>query len=284
MPGVCAGGGAGAEGTINLRDTAMRVAISDQVLRGVNRNDASAAMSVWAEELSKATGLKLAKRALVESSDAVLAAMRAGELDVACLTIPEYRRMAPYLDIARVLTAGSAEMWLMVSEASGITKLSGLAGRSLLVHDSPYTLLADDWLAVSLAKEGLGRPGKVLAKMTRLPRAAQCILPVFFGQADACLAQRRTFETMAEMNPQLGRKLKPLLTSEKMVGAFLACRKDNPPQLKWPLLDVLASAKDSVAAKHVMTLFHEAQFVAVDGEVLRPALRMMEAAERLPPG
>ena len=107
----------------------------------------------------------------------------------------------------------------MAGEGSGITKLGGLAGRHLIILDSPQTLLVDAWLGVALAKEGI--TGKSAVKVTRHTRAAQAVLPVFFGQADACVASKRTLETMFELNPQLAKKLKVVKEEENRPSSHL---------------------------------------------------------------
>ncbi len=259
-------------------DTPLRVAISELVVPGVNRGDAAAALAVWAEEMAKAVNLKVADKIWLRPSVEVLAALRTGSLDLLCLTVAEYRRVAEYLDTERVLTDGGQEMWVMAAEGSGITKLSALAGRHLIILDGPQMNLVDAWLTDSLLKEGLS--GKTPVQVTRQTRPAQAILPVFFGRADACVATKRTVETMYELNPQLAKKLRVVQTSPKLVGAFMACRKDYPAQYKIPLLERLTQARDSPAAKQVMTLFSIFNFTMTDGEVLRPSMMVVEAAEK----
>lgn len=261
----------------------VRIAVSEAALHGVNRNDAAAAISVWAQEMARTVDLKLAAhQSWLQPSSEILANVRSGTLDVVLLTIPEYRRVKDYLDSSKVVAGGGAELWLMVRDGAGITKLADLQGRHLAIQDSTFSVLADAWLAVSFARAGLGPPPKVLGRISRSTRAAATVLPVFFGQADACIAPRRTVETMFELNPQLATKLKPLLTSPNMISAFLVCRKDYPAQWRAPMFEKFHRIKDSSAAKQVLTLFQAFRFSMVDGEALRPSLALLEAAERLP--
>lgn len=260
---------------------AVRLVISEEVLRGVNRNDAAAAISVWANEVSKAIDLRIAEQGVLRPSADVRAALEAGEVDLACVTVLEYRRMAAYLDAENVLATGGTETWLMVREDSGIHKLSQLQGKRITVHENPYSQVADAWLSVALAKEGFGKLERVFGLVTRNARAAQAVLPVFFGQADACVAQRRTVETMYELNPQLAKKLKLLVATPKLVASFLCCRRGNPPELKLPLLEKLASARKSTTARAALTLFNEMNFSVMGGDILEPSLAILEAAERL---
>ncbi len=261
----------------------VRIAISESAVHGVNRNDAAAAISVWAQEMARTVDLKLApQQSWLQPSSQILAGVRTAALDVVLLTIPEYRRVDEHLDARQVVAGGGAELWIAVREDSGITRLADLERRTLLILDSTFTVLADAWLSVSLARAGLGHPSKVLARISRHPRPNQAILPVFFGQADACLATRRTFETMFELNPQLSRKFKTLHASPRMISAFLICRKGYPEQWRVPMLEKFDRAKESTSAKQVLTLFQAFRFTRVDGAALRPALDLLDAADRLP--
>lgn len=261
----------------------LRLSISEEVLKGVNRNDAAAAIGVWADEMARAVSVKVAPgQEWLRPTNDLVAAVRGGEVDAVCVTMAEYRKVAPFLDVTQVLTDTGSEMLLLVKEGSGIRSLSSLAGKHLILLDGPHTLLAEAWLAVSLAKEGLGTPASLLGRFSRTTKPTQAVLPVFFGQADACIASRKTVQTMAELNPQLSKKLTVLLQAPKMINVFLGCRKTYSARARSILFEKVLRSRESVAGKQVVTLFHALDFVLVDGEALKPSLVLLDAAERLP--
>ena len=110
-------------------------------------------------------------------------------------------------------------------------------------------------LSVALAKEGLGAAATVLGRFSRSTKATQAVLPVFFGQADACIASRRTMETMTELNPQLAKKLRVLLEAPKMVNVFLGCRKTYPARSRSVRTHAGAISTTVVAARFCGTDF-----------------------------
>jgi phosphonate transport system substrate-binding protein len=263
----------------------LRLAVSENVVCGVSLNDARAAMAIWATELMKNIDLKLAlapDQDWVKPSEQLLAAIRGGTVDMFCLTIQEYRQVSPYVDTSRIITDdyGGEELLLVVREGSGIVNLAGLRGRSLILLESPNTSLAEPWLAVSLWHEGLESPKQLLGRMTRNTKLSQVVLPVFFGQADACVVTRRGLDTMVELNPQLSRKLKVLLVSPRMESAFFAWRKDYPAHLKKPVFDRLLDLRSSTTAQQVLTLFQSPGFTARDADCLGPAQSLLDAYER----
>jgi phosphonate transport system substrate-binding protein len=261
----------------------LRLAISEKVVIGVNLSDAKAAMAVWTTELLTNIDLKLAPdQDWVMPSDQLLAAIRGGKVDMFCLTVQEYRQVAPYVDTSRIITDdyGGDELLLVVREGSGIADLADLRGRSLIQWESPGSSLAEPWLTVSLWREGLESPKQLLGRMTTNTKLSQVVLPLFFGQADACVVTRRGLDTMVELNPQLSHKLKVLVASPRMQSAFFTWRKDYPAHLKKPIFDRMLALNSSPTAKQVLTLFQSPGFTARDASCLNPANSVLDAYER----
>jgi len=291
VSGVCLAVG-GASGLLADSDASttmgappLRLAISEKVVYGVNLNDARAAMAVWATELWKTTDLKIAMapdQNWVMPSDQLLAAIRGGTVDMFCLTVQEYRQVIPYVDTSRIITDdhGGDELLLVVREGSGIVNLAGLRGRYLILWESPSTSLAEPWLTVSLRREGLKSPEQLLGRIAKNSKLSQAVLPLFFGQADACVVTRRGLDTMVELNPQLARKLKVLLASPQMESAFFAWRSDYPAHLKKPVFDRVLDLRSSPTARQVLTLFQSPGFTARGADCLLPANALLDAYER----
>ena len=285
MAGAAAYLMAGSDTSTRAGALPIRLGVSERVVAGVNLNDARAAMAVWSEELLKTIDVKMAFASgqdWVMPSDDLLAAIRGGKVDLFCLTIQEYRQVAPYVDVSRIMADnyGGEELLLVVREESGIANLAGLRGRSMILWDSPSTSLAEPWLSVMLWRGGLDSPARLLGRVTRSSKLSQAVLPVFFGQADACMVTRRGLDTMAELNPQLSRKLKVLIASPKMESAFFACRKGYPAQLRNTIFDGLVALKSSTTAKQVSMLFQSPGFTARDADSLSPANALLDAYER----
>ena len=266
-------------------DEPLHLAVSDKVVYGVNLNDASAAVEVWSEELLKHIDVKMtvaSNQEWVMPSSQLLEAIRNGKVDLFCVTVQEYRRVAQYVDTSRIITNdyGGEEFLLVVREGSGIADLAGLRGRSLIIWDSPSTSLAEPWLTVELWKQGLESPKQLMGRMTRSTKLSQVILPLFFGQADACVATRRGLNTMVELNPQLSQKLKVLRTSPTMIGTLFACRKDYPVSFKNNIFDRLLQLRSSPPAKQIALLFQSPGFTVRNGDCLTPATTLLDAYER----
>ena len=168
----------------------------------------------------------------------------------------------------------------MVREGSGIKTLADLKGKSVILHDSPAINTAEAWFTMTLLKEGLGLPKYLVGSLTRNAKLSQVVLPLYFGQADVCVVTRLGFAAMVEMNPQLARKLKVLLTSPSTVSAFFACRRDFPAQFKKSLFDRLVNLQSHPSTSQLLTLFHSSGFSVRDATCLRTALTILESYEK----
>jgi len=276
---------AGTDVSIRAGEEPLRLAVSDKVVYGVNLSDASAAVEVWSEELLKRIDVRMTvakHQEWVMPSEELLEAVRTGKVDLFCVTVQECRRVAQYVDVSRIITDdyGGEELLLVVRNASGVANLAGLQGRSLILWDSPSTSLAEPWLAVSLWSEGLESPKQLLGRMTRSTKLSQAVLPLFFGQADACVVTRRGLNTMVELNPQLAQRLKVLLASPTMEGTLFACRKDYPVRLKNNIFDRLMELKSTPPAKQIAMLFQSPGFTVRSGDCLRSSNALLDAYER----
>lgn len=264
----------------------LRMAISERVVWGVGVDDARAATAVWTTALLKNINVKMEMapdQAWVLPSDQLLAAIRGRKEDLFCITVQEYRHVTAAVDTSRLITDnyGGDELLLVVRGESGMASLRDLRGRSLLLWESPSTTLAEPWLAVAVGQEGLGTPRQLLTRVTTNTKLAQVVLPVFFGQSDACVVTRRGWDTMVELNPQLSRKLKVMMASPPMEGVFFACRRDYPARLRNSIFDGLLTLKSSPPARQILTLFQSPGFTDRNADCLRPAMVLLDAYERL---
>ena len=212
--------------------------------------------------------------------------MRNGAVDAVTVTGTEIPRMLTYLDTSVALmdayyAHGGEEYIVLVNEESGIHTLKELRGRTLLIHDHVVMALARDWLEVRLASEHEGPASRFFAGIDNQPKLSKVVLPVFFRQADACLVSQRAFATMCELNPQLGRKLKALAVSEKLVPVVVAFRKTCPPEAKARFIATMQGLSGTAYGRQILTFFQSASTIAIDGSVLGPTLKMLADAEQI---
>ncbi|MBS1828296.1 MAG: PhnD/SsuA/transferrin family substrate-binding protein [Acidobacteria bacterium] len=271
----------------------VRFCISESLVNDISLNDARAAMSVWMRRIVQDLQLEVRIAPDVfEREDRIQSKLRLAEVDIAAFTLPEYRRLQEWVDTNQFVVPGQKtqlEYVLLVRSGSGITSPADLRGRRLVTLHSPLTAIAPAWLATVLGAAGLDGPERFFGALSTKTKPSQVILPVFFGQAEACLTTRSSFLTMSELNPQIPTRLQPIAVSPPIVPSVQAFRKGYQGSGKEKVFQALAGLSSSAAGRQVLTLFQVEDLTVKGLAHLKSSLDILTLAERLarpsrPPG
>lgn len=262
----------------------LRFSLSDSMIGDVNVTDARAAMIVWLKRIEQDLGVPLSYDPnIFESPARLLSRLRQGQLDAVAVNILEFRRMMDLLDVARVtvpIQKAKLQYILLVRPNSGAGKLTDLRGRRLMCLDIPATCLAPVWLSNILHVDGLGDPELFFGSIVKKTKPSQVILPVFFGQTDACLTTNSSFLTMAELNPQVSKQLLPIATSPELVSTLYAFRKGWNDRSRELVMHSLEDLRLSAGGRHILNMFQCDRLVVQPGACLQSALEIVAQWER----
>lgn len=261
----------------------LRFGLSDSLRGDVNVSDARSAMAVWFKRIEQDMKVVLHYDPNIFEDIGVLAnRLKQGQIDAVGINVLEYRRMLAWLDPDQVtvpVQKTSLQYQLLVRDA-GIARLADLKGRRLMVLDTPPTCIALAWLSSLLSAGGLDSPQTFFSSLVKKTKPTQAVLPVFFGQAEACLTTNASFLTMGELNPQVSLKLRPLATSPDLVTTMYAYRRD------WKGLDrdlitrALEDLRSSPGGRQILTMFQSDRLVASKSNCLDSALAILARVER----
>ena len=262
----------------------VRLAISETVMGDVNLNDARAAMQVWVKRLTANLNVTLDPK-LFSSTQDILDRVRKGQLDAIALNILEYRQIASLLDASQIVNAaGDAAMeqyLLLIRKSGGAKQIGDLKGRRLCRLNGPRMCVAPAWLSTTLDEGHFGPPEQFFGSIVDDPKFARVVLPVFFGQADACVTSRRGFETMCELNPQVGRDLVTLASSPPLTVSFYIFRKNYRNSEREKVIKAISSLRRSPGGQELATLFQFEELAVKDAECLTSALNLLDRADRV---
>ena len=257
----------------------VRLAISESLMGDVNLNDARAAMQIWVERMTRDLNL-LVDSKLLFSTQEILERIRKGQADAVALNVVEYRQVADLLDSSQIVTsagnAGLEQYVILVKQNSGIRDFGGLKGRRLRILKAPKMCVAPAWLFSTLEAGHHGPAEEFLGAIETESKFSRVILPVFFGQADACLTSKR----MCELNPQVDRDLKVLLSSPSLVVSFYIFRKNYQTVNRRKLIKAISRLRTGPAGEQLATLFQFAELAVRDASCLASALSLLDAADR----
>lgn len=253
---------------------------------GLNVNDARAALALWANEIASTRGLHIS--VTVEAFDKpedVRAAIDAHRLQLLLLSLRQFHELGRPA-FGRVWLGGRRgafrDEYLLVTRRGAAASLAALKGRTLHVVDGVTDDMSRAWLEHELAAASLPPIALHFGAVVHLPKAARAVLPVYFGQADACLVTKAAFETLVELNPQVGRTLSALATSPPLVsGVVLVDRRYT--ETRPALLEALLGLGASPRGQQVLSLFGVDAMTPARPEDLAPSLQLLSAAARRRP-
>lgn len=266
-----------------LPSPALRLAISETVMGEVNLTDARVAMQFWLQKIGPGANLAIDPKIFMPTQE-IVDRLRRGMLDAVAINVTDLRPMADLLDTSQVVNAAGAagfEQYVLLAKHGGaVSQVGDLKGRRLTILKSPKMCAAQAWLTTVVDEIYRGPAEQFLSAQPPDAKPARVILPVFFGQADACLTTIRSYELMCELNPQVSRSLQQLASSPPLAVDFYAFRKHFPVEARERLTRTITDLCRSVEGRQVATLF---QFDAVevrDGKCLTSALNVLDRADK----
>lgn len=267
----------------------LRVALSTDTLAGANINDARAAYRLWINDLPQGDKESTVVEAISDlflPSEEMIRGFRQSKIDCIGATALEYAKVLDMID-ARVVVlqsylADGVEYVLLVHSDSRFKKLADLQSGQILSHLHRDMVLLPAWLSTMLAAEHLPAAEHFFGSLSPRDKVNQVLLPVFFRHADAACLARRSWETAVELNPQLGRDLRPLAVSPKVIPILFAFHSNCNPASRSYLLESIVRISSEIASKQITALFQSSGFVARPGSVMKGTLDLLRQSERVP--
>jgi phosphonate transport system substrate-binding protein len=267
---------------------ALRLAISDQTLAGANVSDARAAYRVWLGEVRGALGVVTAEPVpdIFIPSEELIRNVRKGTLDCYGITGLEFVKVADLTDpdslVLQDYMADGIEYVLLVHNRSSFKKIADLRGAHILSHLHRDMVLLSAWLGTMLAANSLPQAEQFFASHQLIGSLNQVVLPVFFRRMDGACMARRSWETAAELNPQLGRDLRAIAVSPKIVPIVFAFRSNTNASARKALIDSIQHIYSVPAGQQIIALYQSHGFVLKPISAMKSTTEMVHQFERLP--
>ncbi len=245
----------------NYKDNEYGIAFLKKMLINVDANDAFVAIKVWIDELNKHlnTGIVL-KPSIYEDMDDLAKNIKKDKLSIIICNSIDYLQYKSKLPITPIFTSsiesGETDQFvLLVKNSDNIKEISALKEKKLIIHTGANLDFTELWLGDLLYENNCAAKNAFFKEVKEGTLASQVLLSVFFGQYDACIVTKSSFETMKELNPQVGKSLQILDTSPPFISG-LACFTDE--FLKMNISDKIQKSayeiEDYPSGKQIFTL------------------------------
>ncbi len=265
----------------------VRVAYTASIFRQIAENDIKAAIKVWGRALADEMAVNAYSDVEVfPDAETVVKLFEAKRADLGSLTMLDYLRFEDRLDADPVFAVNqggvcTVEYVILVRRESAYKQLTDLRGADLRTFDSPRTSLAIPWVELRLAERGIGSAADFFGRIEPNIKLSAVVLPVFFGQAKACLVTRDGFQTMAELNPQVGRDLRVLEKSPGVIPMVSFLRRDFRPHFRQNLIDAILNLNSSAAGRQILDLMQCGGVVILSPGALETSRELMQTWSRL---
>ncbi len=263
------------------------VGYSRKLFINVDINDARAATKAWAEMIIKKTAkFEKSDTVILDDVSSIEKLVTAKGVDLIVMRPEEFIVIGNKTSIVPIFVPDFGKYFysqyvLLVRSDRGIVKLSELRHKKLIRESGQSGDIPSLWLDTFLMRQGLGEAKDFFTGNKGVSKAAQAILPVFFKQVDVALAERNSFDVMVELNPQLGKELKVLATSQNFLGAVLCLRKEFFEMYKEDIEDALDSLHKDPQGKQILMLFRANKLVPFKYEYLNSMDALLKENQEL---
>ena len=148
-----------------------------------------------------------------------------------------------------------------------------------MIDGSEGAELGHFWFDTVLLRQGL-HPDDFL-RTEEVDKASRAILPVFFGQAAACIAAKHSFENMREMNPRIGVDLVALEVSRPLLAGVVCFTPEIDPLHKPDIVQTIHTLHQDPQGQQVLNLFRRDRAVPYEAGQMDSLLALVEERRQL---
>lgn len=265
----------------------FRFAFSTRVLGEVEVNDGRAAAKAWARSLVSEFHLAVDPEGRFLEPDDLRRAIQAEEVDGVTISLPEYldSETTPSrferVVVSQIAGAHSEEYLVLARRNSDVHQLADLKERRVMVLDDARMCLAHPWLEVLLREQGLPPLTQLARSVASDRRLARVVLPVFFNKAEVAVVSRNGFQTMVELNPQVGQQLAVIATSPPLIPVAFFFRRGFSPGFTEKLIRHVSNPRPSAGFQQILRVFRADSLAEIPLADLEPSLALLRRYREL---
>jgi phosphonate transport system substrate-binding protein len=251
---------AGTAGEAQQRAT-FNIGFSPNLFTDVKKADALASMKVWTGTLLTRRNINLISVPVIYTdTDALKTALVAGKVDFVAMLTEEFFALEADIALDHFFYTSlhgsiTEEYLLLVRRDHGVESLAALQGKRLALVTGARLGLASVWAETRLMQQGFSGLNDFFVSVDAQPKTSRAVLKVFFGKTDACLVSRAGFETMVELNPQIGKTLTVLEMSPAFIPALMCIRGSFDSALKEELVAGVLELDTDPRGQQMLTVF-----------------------------
>ncbi len=257
----------------------VRVAIPISTLRGMDPVDAQLTM----DKIFNFSGINdvAFKSKVYRSTDEVYQSVADENADMIPMLIEEFLqrpdncKMDPVLQGVTDDVAGEQLVMLALNDVA----LAEMEGEKVIIDEAQQ--MPRIWLDLLLADEGLADNANFFSSVKEELRASDAVLPVFFGEAVACITSKEAFETLSELNPQLKQRLHVVAESAPYAMHVICLRSNYALEKRENIIAEMSAMHESPNGRQVLLLTRINRIDRCDPKLVDAASDMLKRWKNL---
>jgi ABC-type phosphate/phosphonate transport system substrate-binding protein len=169
---------------------------------------------------------------------------------------------------------------LITDKNESLDTLKKLPERTLIVEAGGGGDIAKLWMDSILQARGLPKHNLFFDILRIGDKPSRTLLPVFFGQADACVVSEDAFEVMNELNPQLKERLVVQQRSPGFINLLISATDQLEDWARDIVIEETARMNTSPDGKQILTIIQMKRFFPFKPEYLEATERIYQIQGR----
>jgi phosphonate transport system substrate-binding protein len=278
-----------------LRRETLRVGFTKNAFLHVNRNDVEAGYRVLAETVGRRRGYQVeCSTKLFEDTEVLEQALEDGSLQMVVVDAWRYlgmnsRRLDPAFLSSEQGQVGRTYA-LLTRADSGLKTLADLRDKEVQLFEVANASLGGIWLTALLLGVGVDAPDTFFHRVESVGKPTAAVLPVFFGKKQACVVDAPSLAVIQELNPQVGKALRAIETSEPLSSALICLYNGSwrSDTFRQDLIQTVSELHLDPAGQQLLTLFRTDRLVRFEerrlDSIRRLRARVGDAGKGSPAG
>jgi len=260
--------------SVNRKSTI--IAFWKGIVSNISEREFKLGTSVIMKEFSKRISKNgtLVEPMIYTNKETIIESLKKNEIDLLIIPTTLFFEIE-HLDLIEFLAHGTidgtlgGEYLIAVNKDSNINKIEDLKDKKIVIENEMTSGISKKWIEVLLSEKKLNKSVDFFSEITFVKKPLKAITPVLFGQIDACIINKRSFNVMNELNPQIGNKLKVIHTSLDYIQVVTAIRKNMPKKDKNLIAETIPTFNQYESSKELLILFRWEKIILENKKILK---------------
>lgn len=271
--------------TINNSLPTYNVIIPQNLFTQVDLNDAAAAMNVWVKKLESIIKPDFSLQPVFVNKIDDLDVNVLKKTAMICLNSIDYIKYKKKFKLEGALLSFKNDnlftQYTLITK-NNIKNIDELKGGKIGMEYKQNQIIPYMWLDILLKKNKLPAKDKFFKEVKEFNKDSQLILSLFFGQIDACVVTKNSFNLMIELNPQIQKRIKIINESPDLI-LTVTCFTRNFKNVDYRerILKAAKKLNSYSDGKQILTLMKSDRVVTFSDKYMYSITKLVNDYEKL---